>query len=272
MVARTQTKVTKIQVIVVEEGKIWAVLVNGDQGSYQVVHEEDVFSCNCPSGLQGKFCQHKKAVMEVEQIKEEVKEKRMVPGKDRNDSRTKSGYVFGEVASAIQKEIRLGNEEGALYWAKEMYDTSPYYLWKRMMVIASEDIGLAAPDVVVMVNALAGGWEQAKKTSWYVSPHQMVQCVLALCRAPKSTEVDDAICWDNDRRKKGYHPDVPDYALDMHTQAGKERRKAEGLSQDDMEREWYLFRRNEAKIPSNPYQDKLEEAHPEWFNEPNKML
>lgn len=272
MATRTELKVKKVQVIVVEEGKIWAVIVNGDPGSFQVQKSDDDFTCNCGPGLQGKYCQHKRAVQEVEQIKSEVKEKKLVAGAERGESRTKSGYVFGEVTSAIQKEIRLGNEEMALYWALEMEATSPTYLWKRLMVIASEDIGLAAPEVVQMVNVLALGWERAKKLSWYVSSHQVAQVVMMMCRAPKSTEVEDAIGLNGERVKAGWKPEVPEYAKDMHTQAGKDRAKAEGLSYDDQCREWYLFRRNEAKIPGNKYQEQLEKMHPEWFNEPKKLM
>lgn len=265
-------KVKKVQVVVVEEGKIWAVIVNGEPGSFQVQKSDEDFTCNCGPGMAGKFCQHKRAVMEVEQIKSEVKEKKLVAGAERGESRTKSGYVFGEVTSAIQKEIRLGNEEEALYWALEMEATSPTYLWKRLMVIASEDIGLAAPDVVELVNVLALGWERAKKLSWYVSSHQVVQAVIMLCRAPKSTEIDDAINYVGERKKAGWKLEVPEYAKDMHTQAGKDRAKAEGLSRDDMEREWYLFRRDVAKIPGNRYQEMLEIMHPDWFSEPKKLI
>lgn len=272
MAQRETLKVKKISVIVVEPDKIWAVIVNGDLGSFQVVKSSSDFTCNCPPGLAGKFCLHKRAVMEVEQIKLNIKEQKLVTGAERGESRTKSGYVFGEVTSAIQKEIRLGNEEMALFWALEMEATSPTYLWKRLMVIASEDIGLAAPDVVLMVNVLALGWERAKKLSWYVSSHQVAQAVMMMCRAPKSTEVEDAIGWTGERKAAGFKPEIPEYAKDMHTQAGKERGRVEGLGKEAMYREWYLFRRNDAGMPDNPYLKKLEEMHPDWFNEPKKML
>ena len=57
---------------------------------------------------------------------------------------TKRGYDFYEVASAFQKAIRRGDGRMAGYWALELYDTSEFnwrgYVWKRIHIIASEDI------------------------------------------------------------------------------------------------------------------------------------
>ena len=57
---------------------------------------------------------------------------------------TPGGYLMGEVASAMQKEIRRGHEREALFWATEL-DLAGYgdYVWKRLRIIASEDVGLA---------------------------------------------------------------------------------------------------------------------------------
>jgi replication-associated recombination protein RarA len=57
---------------------------------------------------------------------------------------TKRGYDFYEVASAFQKAIRRGDGRMAAYWALELYDTSEFnwrgYVWKRLRIIACEDI------------------------------------------------------------------------------------------------------------------------------------
>ena len=59
--------------------------------------------------------------------------------------KTHGGYLAGEVTSALQKSIRRGDERGAVFWASEL-DLSGYgkYVWKRLKIIASEDIGPAA--------------------------------------------------------------------------------------------------------------------------------
>jgi len=53
---------------------------------------------------------------------------------------TAGGYDYYEVASALQKSIRRGLEDDALFWATELY-ISDYaaHAWKRLLVIASED-------------------------------------------------------------------------------------------------------------------------------------
>jgi len=67
------------------------------------------------------------------------------------EMRTKIGYVLGEVVSALQKSIRRGDEEGALYWSLELSESSfGQYLWRRLLIIASEDIGLADPLALVV--------------------------------------------------------------------------------------------------------------------------
>jgi hypothetical protein len=57
----------------------------------------------------------------------------------------------------MQKCIRRGFEEEAQFWATEL-DLAGYgaYVWKRLRIIASEDIGLADPSLCVQVrNELA---------------------------------------------------------------------------------------------------------------------
>jgi hypothetical protein len=55
------------------------------------------------------------------------------------------GYQFDEVASALQKSIRSNEEYNACFWLYILYQSGYYkYCWKRLMVIASEDIGKPA--------------------------------------------------------------------------------------------------------------------------------
>ena len=100
---------------------------------------------------------------------------------------TKYGVTVSEAASAMQKEIRKGDERAAVYWALVLAEAAPSYAWKRIMVTAAEDVGIGAPDVVAQVYALALGWKMCKDGSWYVSPHAITLAVMLLCRAPKDT-------------------------------------------------------------------------------------
>lgn len=133
------------------------------------------------------------------------------------------GYDFGEVASALQKSIRRGEEEQALYWSAEL-DRSGYgrYVWYRLQVIASEDVGLAeGPVFFAEIRALYEAWKEvlAKKNGHKPERLFLSQAILRLVRARKSEVVGEALCchWDiNDRLFE-----IPDYALDPHTARGR---------------------------------------------------
>jgi replication-associated recombination protein RarA len=57
--------------------------------------------------------------------------------------------------SALQKSVRRGQEELALFWMDEMIDSGYInYFWRRMSVIVVEDIGLANPFAVTVISSL----------------------------------------------------------------------------------------------------------------------
>jgi len=132
---------------------------------------------------------------------------------------TLGGYDIYEVMSALQKSIRRGLEEEALFWASEM-DYSSYgdHLWKRLRVIASEDVGLADSEMVAKVRALYSNWMLDPKCQLFY-----LQAVVLLVRSPKSRMIDNLAIKFNQEKEKGErpHPLVPDWALDKHTSRGR---------------------------------------------------
>src|SRR5579862_3163447 len=72
--------------------------------------------------------------------------------------KTIGGFNGYQVTSAMQKCIRRGLEEDALFWATELWascnQTGREYIWHRLRVIASEDVGLADNNACVQVSAL----------------------------------------------------------------------------------------------------------------------
>lgn len=136
----------------------------------------------------------------------------------------RGGHDPSDCVSALQKCIRRGDEEGALHWAVEM-DLSGYgaWVWKRLKVMASEDVGLAEPGIVAEIGALNATWIDLRKKkddrqqSWRL---MLVHAVLLLARARKSRIVDHALIahYSSDERRE-----VPDVALDKHTREGKKR-------------------------------------------------
>jgi replication-associated recombination protein RarA len=138
---------------------------------------------------------------------------------------TEGGYLNSECTSAIQKCVRRGLEEEALFWATEL-DLAGYgaYVWKRLQIIASEDIGLADPTVCLQVRALYENWVEQRKNA----PKErrnvtgrifLVHAILICARAKKSRIVDTATVtmYEGERPQR----EIPDFALDMHTSKGR---------------------------------------------------
>ena len=165
---------------------------------------------------------------------------------------TKGGYSLPEVVSALQKSIRRGDERGAIYWAVEMYGSGYWrYLWKRMKIIVSEDIGLAEPGLPATFQAL---WEtflelrEAQDSRHEPERLPLVHAVMLLARAKKSRQVDHALVWafgshEAERRE------IPDCALDKHTAEGKKR----GRGWDHF---WTEGARLENEVGIDPYRDE----------------
>lgn len=141
---------------------------------------------------------------------------------------TENGYSFSEVASALQKSIRRGLEEDAMFWATELESKFPDYLWKRLQIISIEDIGLADPHVVIYVAELRRLYHELRK-AYDKEPEKksrsfrmaLSNAILALCRAKKSRIGDEFQIVIYGRRASGWKLPVPDYALDMHTSKGR---------------------------------------------------
>ncbi len=170
---------------------------------------------------------------------------------------TVGGHRCGEASSALQKSIRRGLERESLYWATEL-DMAGYgnYAWKRLRIIASEDVGLADPNVAVQVRCLYENWLELRKgfkptarKPWAPGERLMlVHAVILLVRAPKSRMVDHAVMvmYEGEREPL----EVPDYALDQHT--GRGRRMGRGV--DHFFEEGALLH-NAAKI-ADPYYEE----------------
>lgn len=142
---------------------------------------------------------------------------------------TPGGYTNGEVTSALQKCIRRGEEENALFWMTEL-SLAGYgnYVWKRLRIMASEDIGIANSDVCVQIRTLNENWTEQRKNKEDRSLAErlfLVHAVMILARAEKSRRVDNALMvfYEGERPKR----EIPDVALDMHTQRG--RKKGRGV-------------------------------------------
>ena len=137
--------------------------------------------------------------------------------------RTKHGYDFYEVASVLQKSIRRCDEKQAMYWAVELYESGyAKYVWKRMIIMSSEDVGLGDPYINMAIVNLKASYDFLASLKERAKPEKLpfTQAVLMLVHAHKSRFVDLAISiyWQENETKRY---EIPDYAFDMHTRRGK---------------------------------------------------
>lgn len=145
-----------------------------------------------------------------------------------SEVQTPGGYRCGEVASAMQKCIRRGLADDALFWATEL-DLAGYgeYVFKRLQIIASEDVGPADLYACIVVATLRDAWrDQRKKNDARHAPERLflVHAVLYLAGTRKSRMIDHALIVHYEGQRE--HREIPDFALDRHTARGRARKRA----------------------------------------------
>lgn len=135
---------------------------------------------------------------------------------------TKKGYDFYEVASAFQKSIRRGLLEDAMHWGIELYESNyEEYAWKRMIIMASEDVGLGEPSCVVQIMALKQSFDYlAMRKDMGAKKLPFTHAIAVLVNSRKSRFIDHAITvyWQQNREEM---KEIPNWAFDMHTRRGK---------------------------------------------------
>lgn len=135
---------------------------------------------------------------------------------------TRNNLPGDEVISALQKSIRRGNEMAACEFAYEMYITSPQFeekMWRRLLAISVEDIGMGNEEAAVMVHTLN---QMRKEFQYNESDRAMFffHAIRYLCRSEKDRSSDLLKNIVIKRFAMGHVPEIPDYALDKHTTRG----------------------------------------------------
>ena len=135
---------------------------------------------------------------------------------------TQRGYPLDEVISTLQKEIRRGNEESALYWCFEAIPGFEQYVWRRLLVIANEDIGIANPTLLTVIPSLRGQFfefrEEGKNGTCRLI---LANAILLMCRSQKCRMADHLQRVVSQEYMTGQRREIPDYAVDKHTRRGK---------------------------------------------------
>ncbi len=146
----------------------------------------------------------------------------------------KSGEKHFNLISALHKAVRGSDVEGALYWLARMIEggEDPMYLSRRIVRMASEDIGLADPRALQL--ALA-----AKDAYYFLGSPEgelaLVEAVIFLATAPKSNKTYEA--WNRAQQAARDHPaePVPKHIRNAPTKLMKEQGYGEGYRYDHAE-------------------------------------
>ena len=100
----------------------------------------------------------------------------------------KGGEQFYDTISALHKSVRGSDPDAALYWLMRMLDggAEPKYMARRLIRMASEDIGLADPRALQIALDAAQAYERLGSPEGELA---LAQCVVYLAVAPKSNAV-----------------------------------------------------------------------------------
>ncbi|MBA5761879.1 replication-associated recombination protein A [Vibrio sp. 404] len=98
------------------------------------------------------------------------------------------GDIWYDLISAVHKSIRGSNPDGALYWSARMIAAGcdPLYIARRLLAIASEDVGNADPRAMQV--ALAA-WDCFTRVGPAEGERAIAQAIVYLACAPKSNAV-----------------------------------------------------------------------------------
>ncbi len=100
----------------------------------------------------------------------------------------KEGDAHFDTISAFIKSVRGSDPDAALYWlAKMIYaGEDPRFILRRLLILASEDVGLADPNAVVVVNSCAQAFDRVGMPE---GRYPLAQATLYLATAPKSNSI-----------------------------------------------------------------------------------
>ena len=97
----------------------------------------------------------------------------------------KDGEMHYDIISAFIKSIRGSDPDAALYWLARMIEggEDPKFIARRLVISASEDIGLANPNALLLANA---AFDAVQKIGWPEGRIPLAEATVYLATSPKS--------------------------------------------------------------------------------------
>ena len=104
----------------------------------------------------------------------------------------KGGEMHYDIISAFIKSIRGSDPDAAMYWLARMISAGedPKFIARRLVISASEDIGLANPNALLLANA---AFDAVQKIGWPEGRIPLAEATIYLATSPKSNSAYLAI-------------------------------------------------------------------------------
>jgi putative ATPase len=133
----------------------------------------------------------------------------------------KDGDVHYDVISAFIKSMRGSDPDAAVYWLARMVHggEDPKFIARRMLIFASEDVGMADPQALLVAHA---AFKAAESVGWPEARINLAHAAIYLACAPKSNAAYRAIDEALADVRTGAAQQVPDHLRDRH-RPGSER-------------------------------------------------
>ncbi|MDL2227299.1 replication-associated recombination protein A [Bacteroidales bacterium OttesenSCG-928-K03] len=177
----------------------------------------------------------------------------------------KNGEMHYDIISAFIKSMRGSDPNGAVYWLARMIEggEAPEFIARRMLILASEDIGNANPNALLLANTC---FDAIKKIGWPESRLILSQTAIYLACSPKSNAsymaIDEA---QNYIRKNGVDP-VPLHLRNAPTKLMKDIGYSKNYKyahsyQDNFVEQEFLPKKLSGKKFYDPQKNLREEEH-----------
>jgi putative ATPase len=133
----------------------------------------------------------------------------------------KNGEFHYDIVSALIKSIRGSDPNAAVYWLARMVEggEDPLFIARRLIISASEDIGLANPNALLIANAC---FQSVSTIGWPEGRIILSQCVVYLAQSPKGNASYLAIKKAQEEVRNSGNLPVPLHLRNAPTQLMKE--------------------------------------------------
>jgi len=134
----------------------------------------------------------------------------------------RAGDAHYDTISAFIKSMRASDEKGAMYWLAKMLHAGEdfRFIARRILIFASEDIGLADPEALQLAIATQQAVEFVGMPEARIP---LAHAVAYMCRAPKSREAYDALNAASEKIEMEQTKRVPEHLKNIHFPVNPER-------------------------------------------------